>query len=152
MRCRLLLVPILTVLAAAVPAAPQAAAAAPGTPLTVPAAKLEAALTCSPGVAGAAVDPVLLVPAFSTDRESYRGGYLDDLPKRGIPTCSVSLEDRGFGDLQTATEYAVNAIRTVAARSGRQVRVPATSRCRTSAPAGSWSTSRSSPMCSPAAS
>ncbi|WP_354698781.1 hypothetical protein DSM112329_04478 [Paraconexibacter sp. AEG42_29] len=123
MRCRGLLTTAVAVLLAGAPATATATAAAPGTPLTVPPAKLAAALTCSPGVDRAAVDPVLLVPAFSTARESYGGGYLDLLPKQGIPTCSVTLEDRGFGDLQTATEYAVHAIREVAARSGRKVRV-----------------------------
>jgi len=103
--------------------APGVAAAAPGPPLTVPAATLDASLTCSPGIDAATADPVVLVPAFSTDRESYGGNYLTDLPARGIPVCSVSLADRGFADLQTATEHAVHAIRTAAARSGRRVRV-----------------------------
>lgn len=105
---------VATLLAAAallvLPAA-AAAAPAPGT------------LSCGPGVEGAAVDPVLLVPAFSTDRESYAGNYLDALPARGIPTCSVSFPDRGFGDLQDSAEYTAGAIREVARRSGRQIRL-----------------------------
>ena len=99
------------------------AAAEPGPTLSEPVAKLDEALTCSPGVSGSHVDPVLLVPAFSTADESYGWNYLPDLPQRGIPTCSVTLEDHGFDDLQRAAEYAVHAIRSISARSGRKVAV-----------------------------
>jgi len=92
-------------------------------PATAAAAPATGTLTCGPGVEGATVDPVLLVPAFSTDRESYGGGYLEALPARGIPTCSVTFEDRGFRDLQDAAEYTAGAIREVARRSGRTIRL-----------------------------
>ena len=96
------------------------AAAEPGPALSEPVAKLDGALICSPGVSASQVDPVLLVPAFSTADESYGWNYLPDLPQRGIPTCSVTLEDHGFDDLQRAAEYAVHAIRSISARSGRE--------------------------------
>ncbi len=48
-----------------------ASAPASGPALTVPASELEQALTCSGDLAAAARDPVLLTPAFSTDRESF---------------------------------------------------------------------------------
>ena len=100
------------------------AAGARGPALTEPRAALEEALTCTgPALNAAPRDPVILFPAFSTDRESYGSNYLADLPARGIPTCSITLDDHGFADLQRAAEYAVHAIRTVSARSGRQVAV-----------------------------
>ena len=100
------------------------ATAARGPALAEPRAALEKALTCTgPALKGAARDPVILFPAFSTDRESYGSNYLADLPARGIPTCSITLDDHGFADLQRAAEYAVHAIRTVSARSRRQVAV-----------------------------
>ena len=96
----------------------------PGPALTEPRAALDGALTCiGPPLKGSSRDPVLLFPAFSTDRESYGSNYLADLPSRGIPTCSITLDDFGFHDLQRAAEYAVYAIRTVSERSGRDVAV-----------------------------
>ncbi len=92
-------------------------------PATTAAAPAAGTLSCGTGVEGAKVDPVLLVPAYSTDRESYAGNYLDALPARGIPTCSVTFPDRGFRDLQDAAEYTAGAIREVARRSGRTVRL-----------------------------
>jgi triacylglycerol esterase/lipase EstA (alpha/beta hydrolase family) len=40
-----------------------------------------------------------------------------------VPWCAVTLPDNAMGDIPTAGEYVVNAIRTVAARSGRSVNI-----------------------------
>lgn len=98
-----------------------AGAATTGPPLDVPAATLQKALTCSGPLAGATHDPVLLTPAFSTGPQSYGFNYEVQLPAAGITTCTLTLPDRGYGDLQVAAEYDVAAIRTMAAQSHRQV-------------------------------
>lgn len=91
-----------------------------GPALLVPQAQLAAALSCTPDLANATRDPVLITPAFSTAQESF-SGYLAQLPALGIPTCSLTLPDRGFDDLQTAAEYVVHAVREMARISGRKV-------------------------------
>lgn len=99
-----------------------AVGAAPvGPALTVPAATLQKALTCSGPLTGLTRDPVLLTPAFSTGPESYGFGYLPQLKADGVTTCVLTLPDGGYGDLQTAAEYDVHAIRWMAAQSGRTV-------------------------------
>lgn len=93
---------------------------AEGPALQVPVEMLEKALSCTSDVSGATRDPVLIVPAFSTAEESF-GGYLRQLPTLGIPTCSITLPDRGYADLQNAVEYIVYAIRKINAQSGRKL-------------------------------
>lgn len=110
-------------LSAATPAAAAPASTPPGPAYTVPIADLAKALSCTSDVVGATRDPVLLFPAFSTAQESYGASYLKDLPRWGFPTCSVTMPDLGYDDLQVAAEYATYAIRTVSERSGRQVSV-----------------------------
>ncbi|OZC94693.1 lipase [Rhodococcus sp. 06-235-1A] len=107
--------------------APGAASARPvhadpaGPPLTVAQADLDKALTCTTDLHDATRDPVLLTPAFATDQQSFGWNYLQSLPAIGIPVCSLSLPDAGYGDLQISAEYVVNAVRTMAADSGRKV-------------------------------
>ncbi|OZF30781.1 lipase [Rhodococcus sp. 14-2483-1-2] len=107
--------------------APGAASAQPvladpaGPPLTVAKADLDEALTCTTDLHDATRDPVLLTPAFATDQQSFGWNYLQSLPAEGIPVCSLSLPDEGYGDLQIAAQYVVHAVRTMAADSGRQV-------------------------------
>ncbi|QII02218.1 lipase [Rhodococcoides fascians A21d2] len=107
--------------------APGAASAQPvhadpvGPPLTVAQADLDKALTCTTDLHDATRDPVLLTPAFATDQQSFGWNYLQSLPAAGIPVCSLSLPDEGYGDLQVAAQYVVHAVRTMAADSGRQV-------------------------------
>ena len=107
--------------------APGAASAQPvpegpvGPPLTVAQADLDEALTCTTDLHDATRDPVLLTPAFATDQQSFGWNYLQSLPALGIPVCSLSLPDAGYGDLQVSAQYVVNAVRTMAADSGRKV-------------------------------
>lgn len=84
-----------------------APAMAGGPVLTVPKDKLDAALTCTANLAEAKVPPVLLTPAFSSADASYGWNYLARLPKIGVPTCSITVDDSGYGDLQTTAEYVV---------------------------------------------
>jgi hypothetical protein len=64
---------------------------------------------------------MLLTPAFSTGAESYGWNYERQLPAIGVPTCTLSLPDHGFGDLQHDAQYDVAAIRWMSAVSGRKV-------------------------------
>lgn len=97
------------------------ASGAPGPKLRISAAEARDALTCTSGVGSSSKRVVLLTPAFSTDEESYGWNYLNALPALGFPTCSISLPDRGFADLQNASEYVVRAIRRLERRSDRKI-------------------------------
>lgn len=94
---------------------------AQGPKLAVPQAQLDAALVCTTDLGTAKRDPVLLTPAFSDDQESFGWNYLRQLPALGIPACSLSIPDDGFGDLQNAAEYVVNAVRSMSAQGGRKI-------------------------------
>ncbi|MDO9409059.1 alpha/beta fold hydrolase [Patulibacter sp.] len=125
-------VAVLLSVAAAVLLAPAAAPAAttyapldaPGPTLAVPRADLDRSLVCSPGVAGATEDPVLLVPGTTLTPEiDFGWNYARSLPAMGRATCTVELPGNAMGDIQTAGEYVVDAIRTMHRRSGRKVDV-----------------------------
>ncbi|MCZ4498448.1 MAG: lipase [Marmoricola sp.] len=98
-----------------------ATAADRGPRVSVTPAQLAKALVCSGPLAGLTRDPVLLTPAFSTGTESYGFGYQRQLPAIGITTCTLTLPDDGYGDLQYAAEYDVAAVRKISAASGRKV-------------------------------
>lgn len=100
---------------------PPAPLADAGPALQVPVADLEKALTCTPDVTTATRDVVLITPAFTNDVDSFGWNYLRQLPALGIPTCSLSIPGRGFGDLQVAAEYVVHAVRRIHAQSGRKI-------------------------------
>ena len=102
--------------------APGTGQTADGPPLTVEAARLEQALHCYGDVANATSDPVILLHGTtSTSLESWRSGYVPALREAGYPACTVDFPDRSMGDIQVSAEYAVAAVRTVAAQSGRKV-------------------------------
>lgn len=92
-----------------------------GPALQVTTTEFEQAYSCRSELAGITRDPVLITPAFSSDEGSFGWNYLRQLPALGIPVCSLSLPDGGFGDLQTAAEYVVHAVRRMHAESGRKV-------------------------------
>ena len=95
--------------------------AATGPALQVSSSAFEQAFNCRSPLQGITRDAVLITPAFSTDEESFGWNYLRELPQLGIPVCSLSLPDGGFGDLQIAAEYVVHAVRHMRAQSGRKV-------------------------------
>lgn len=97
------------------------AIAAPGPDLRVSVSETRSALTCLSPAPGPERRTVLLTPAFSSDRESYGWNYLTALPALGHRTCSLSLDDHGFGDLQLASEYVVRAVRWITRREQRTV-------------------------------
>jgi hypothetical protein len=96
----------------------------PGPPLDVPAARLAAALQCSPGVDHAARSPVLLVPGTgATASQEFSWNYEPALIKLGIPWCGLTFPDSGNDDMQINGEYVVYAIRTMYARAGRRIAI-----------------------------
>lgn len=117
---RLAFIPLVGLIALAL-ALPAAADAAAGPPLEITDADIDSALTCNTTLAEASSDPVLLTPAFSTAEASYGWNYLARLPKLGIPTCSITVPDGGYGDLQRTAEYVVASVRRMSRESGRDV-------------------------------
>ncbi len=117
---RLAFIPLVGLIALAL-ALPAAADAAAGPPLEITDADIDSALTCNTTLAEASSDPVLLTPAFSTAEASYGWNYLARLPKLGIPTCSITVPDSGYGDLQRTAEYVVASVRRMSRESGRDV-------------------------------
>jgi hypothetical protein len=119
---------VLAAATAALGLAPAAAAAAyappsrPGPPLSVPAAKLAAALSCAGTLRRASHAPVLLVPGTSLDPATdYGYGWEPALSKLGWPSCTVTLPGKAMGDIQVAGEYVVYAIRTMHAAYGGRI-------------------------------
>jgi triacylglycerol esterase/lipase EstA (alpha/beta hydrolase family) len=96
----------------------------PGPRLSVPADKLRAALSCTPGIAGDTRNPILLVPGTDLDPgPNYSWNYERAFAALHWAYCSVTLPDHTTGDIQTAGEYVVYALRTMTKLSGRQVDV-----------------------------
>ena len=92
-----------------------------GPALGVARSKLAASLTCSPGFAKSFRPPVLLTPAFSSAAVSYGWNYIPQLKAAGIPFCSISVADEGYGDLQKTAEHVVYAVRRMSRVTGRRV-------------------------------
>lgn len=96
----------------------------PGPPLSVPESKLRQSLACTAGVAGATRNPILLVPGTDLDPgPNYSWNYERAFSALHWPYCAVTLPYHTTGDIQVAGEYVVNAVRTMARLSRRQVDV-----------------------------
>lgn len=103
---------------------PYAATDAPGPALQVPPAELAASLVCTPDLDGSKVEPVLLIPGTTlTPDDEFSWSWEPALKRLGRPSCSVELPGHAMGDIQTAAEYVVSAIRTMRERSGRRVQI-----------------------------
>lgn len=95
----------------------------PGPALSVPKDRLDAALACTANV-GKGRQTVLLVPGTTVNpREDYAWNWFRALDKLGRPYCAVTLPFNTTGDTQVASEYLVNAIRMIYARTGKKVQV-----------------------------
>jgi hypothetical protein len=95
-----------------------------GPRLTVPPATLAGALSCPQSLRHLHRNPVLLVPGTGlSGSDTWSWNYAITLPQAGYATCVVTLPDFTLGDIPTATQYVVAAIRTMALQSGRQVSV-----------------------------
>jgi pimeloyl-ACP methyl ester carboxylesterase len=96
----------------------------PGPALSVPRAELDASLTCNGRLSSGAVGPVLLVPGTAySPKSDFSWNWEPALTRLGISWCVVALPGNGMGDIQTAAEYVVNAIRTMHAQAGRRISI-----------------------------
>ncbi len=120
---------VATGLSAAIPSAgaapaPFAPVDTPGPPLSVPTAKLDGALLCSPSLATTQRAPVLLVQGTGAKaQDNWSWTYEPALDKLGIAWCAVDLPEQATADVQLAGEYVVHAIRAMHARVGRQISI-----------------------------
>lgn len=95
----------------------------PGPRLSVPRAKLRAALTCE-GNPRRGPRAVLLNPATSvTPEENYGWNWAKVFRRQGRYTCMVHMPHHTFGDIQTAAEYLVHAVRTMYRRTDRRIAI-----------------------------
>jgi hypothetical protein len=96
----------------------------PGPALSVPTATLSAALACHGDLAGSALEPVVLSPATGvTPDQNYSWNYERAFTAQRRPWCAVTMPFHTLGDIQTAGEYLVYAIRAVHAKAGRRIAV-----------------------------
>src|SRR6478672_7072446 len=96
----------------------------PGPALTVPHATLAAALKCSGTLHGSSKEPVPLNPATGvTATQNYSWNYERAFTAQHRPWCQVTMPYSTLGDIQTAGEYLVYAIRTMHARAGERIAV-----------------------------
>jgi hypothetical protein len=96
----------------------------PGPPLDVPVAVLAKSLHCSPNLATSSHEPILLVPGTTvTPAVEYSWTYERAFNQLHLPWCAVTLPDSAMGDIQTAGEYVVYAIRTMHAETDKKVQI-----------------------------
>lgn len=102
---------------------PYAPVTRPGPALRVSAATVRAATVChgNPHKGG---EPVLLNPATSvTPKQDYSWTYEKAFNAQGRYWCAVTMPYQTEGDIQTAAEYLVRAIRTMHRTTGRRIAV-----------------------------
>lgn len=96
----------------------------PGPALTVPAATLAAALTCEGSFTANTLEPVLLNPATGvTPEENYSWNYERAFNAQLRPWCAMTMPYNTLGDIQTAAEYNVYAIRHMYALAHRRIAI-----------------------------
>jgi hypothetical protein len=96
----------------------------PGPALRVSRATLAAALSCHNDLRTAPGEPVLLNPATGvTPAQNYSWNYERAFRAQHRAWCTVTMPFHTLGDIQTAGEYLVYAIRTMHARAGRRIAV-----------------------------
>ncbi|MDX6699491.1 MAG: hypothetical protein QOE65_2888 [Solirubrobacteraceae bacterium] len=103
------------VLAAAGPAR----AAEPG--LTVPAARLAAALKCTPDVDHAARTPLMLVTGTGVSGDEAYAIGKPAFDRAHIPLCYVNFPHHTTADVQVSVQYLVHGLRTMHRRAGRKL-------------------------------
>ncbi len=94
-----------------------------GPALSVPTATMAAAMTCH-GDPKKGPRPVYLNPATSvTGEQNYSWNWEKVFTAQGRYWCTMTMPYNTFGDIQTAAEYIVYAVRTMSARSGRKIAI-----------------------------
>lgn len=105
------------------PAGP-AAAQTSGPRLTVATQALDTALNCTPDVAKARQNPVLLIPGTGTTAtQSFGWNYLRAFAATGVPHCALTLPAGNSMDIATNAEFVVHAIRKIHDTSKRKVAI-----------------------------
>ena len=100
-----------------------APAAAADPPLTVPKAKLDAALHCHGKLQGTTLQPILLVTGTgATGDEAYAIGK-GAFDAYGHPVCTVEFPAFTTADIQVSVQYLVSGIRAMARRSAQPIAV-----------------------------
>ena len=100
-----------------------APAAAADPPLTVPKAKLDAALHCHGKLQGAKRQPIMLVTGTgATGDEAYAIGK-GAFDAYGHPVCTVNFPDFTTADIQVSVQYLVNGIRAMERRAGQPIAI-----------------------------
>jgi hypothetical protein len=95
----------------------------PGPALDVPTATLAAALNCH-GAPTSPGEPVLLSPGTSvTPEQNFSWNYEKAFTAQNRYWCALTLPFHTLGDIQTAGEYIVYAIRTMHLASGKRIAV-----------------------------
>ncbi len=95
---------------------------APGPALTVSSAQLSSALVCSGGLAGSGHEPILLVPGTTLNPTTdFSWNWEPALAAQNWPYCTINLPGNGMGNIETAAQYVVAAIRTMHAESGGKI-------------------------------
>jgi hypothetical protein len=95
----------------------------PGPALRVPKADLRAAMECG-GNPRRGPHPVFLNPATSvTPDENYSWNWENVFADQGRYWCTMEMPFHTFGDIQTAAEYIVFAIRTMYRRTDRKITI-----------------------------
>jgi hypothetical protein len=96
----------------------------PGAKLSVPAKKLAASLKCHGTLRNSRKEPVVLSPATGVNsKQNYSWNYERAFTAQHRPWCAITMPYRTLGDIQTAGEYLVHAIRTAHARAHRRIAV-----------------------------
>ncbi|MFL6158914.1 MAG: esterase/lipase family protein [Marmoricola sp.] len=96
----------------------------PGPALSVPAATVNAAMSCHGNLRTAPGEPVLLSPATGvTPEQNYSWNYERAFAAQGRAWCTVTMPFHTLGDIQVAGEYLVHAIRVMHAAAGRKIAV-----------------------------
>ena len=92
--------------------------------LEQPVATLRDSLVCHTALTGLSRDPLLLIPGTTlTPEANYAWNYIPALDALGWPYCTVELPLRAMGDIQTAAEHVVYAVREMHRQSGRKVQI-----------------------------
>lgn len=96
----------------------------PGPALTVPAKSLAAALHCHGDFTANSLEPVLLNPATGvTPDQNYSWNYEPAFTRQHRPWCAITMPHHTLGNIQTAGEYLVHAIRAMHQRAHRRIAV-----------------------------
>lgn len=105
-------------------ASPYAPTDRPGPTLTVTKASLKAALQCSGDFKRSKLQPVLLNPATGvTVDQNYSWNYQRAFTAQERPWCAIHMPSHTLGDIQVSGEYLVYAIRTMRAKSNRDIAI-----------------------------